>query len=141
MHNTHYEGVVSCCAYEICVSIIMHGPPRPLAVKRVQASRHPCSSIHINSWRPRPRLIRRPHGLPCVRLARDRASLQHRGRLSRPRRLSMPWPSLATVKADNAVAVSRDREGLQHHVRLSRPHWPTTRRTTHPSAPAYKRCG
>ena len=43
----------------------------------------------------------------AVAVSRDRAGLPRRGRLSRPRRLTTPWPSLATTPTYNAEAVSR----------------------------------
>ena len=48
----------------------------------------------------------------AVAVSHDRACLQRRGRLSRPRRLATPWPSLATTPTYNTVAVSRDHADL-----------------------------
>src|SRR3954463_5672977 len=47
----------------------------------------------------------------------------------------MPWPSLATAPAYNAVAVSRDHAGLQQGGQLARPHRITTPRPVHLSVP------
>ena len=60
----------------------------------------------------------------CPYSTDSRTGLQRRGRLSRPRRFTMPWPSLATAPVYDAVAVSRVRTGLQ------------TVRLIHLSAPA-----
>ena len=59
----------------------------------------------------------------------DILPVRPRGRLCHPRRLTTPWPSLATAPAYNVVAVSHDRAGLQCCGRLSRPRhtmpWPS----------------
>ena len=57
------------------------------------------------------------------------------GHLLRPRRLTMPWPSLATAPVYNALAVLYDHTGLQQGGQLARPHRLTTPRPTHLSAP------
>ena len=57
------------------------------------------------------------------------------GRLSRPRRLTTPWPSLTTAPAYNALAVSYDHAGLQQGGQLTRPHRLTTPRLIHQSVP------
>ena len=65
----------------------------------------------------------------------SRTGLQRHGCLSRPHRLTMPWPSLATALAYNAVDISYDHAGLQQGGQLTRPHRFTAPRLVHLSEP------
>mgnify|MGYP005837664821 CR=1 FL=1 len=68
----------------------------------------------------------------AVGVSRDRAGLQRRGRLSRPRRLTTPQ----TTRPSALAASSRVRARLQQRGQLARPHRLTTPRPAHMSAPA-----
>ena len=63
-----------------------------------------------------------------------RTGLQHRSRLLRPRRLTTPWPFLATAPVYNEEDNFPVCTGLQRHRRLARP----PSRLVHVSALAYK---
>ena len=75
-------------------------------------------------------------GVGGRRYSKDsRIGLQHRGHLSRSRRLTAPWPSLATAPVYNAVAVFYDHAGLQQGGQLTRPQRFTAPRLNHLSEP------
>ena len=67
--------------------------------------------VVVTQWTPAP-------AYDAMAVSLDRAGLQRRGRLSRPRQFTMPWPSFMTTPVYNKEDNLLVHTGLQHRGRL-----------------------